>query len=186
MPWESVDFDELPAQHFVVEPFQIGNGFIRVLSLAIVDFPVGFKRAIKQLSGLVDVHHQRLGGIPGINEDGVERQAFVGDGGVEHVPHMVELGLAVALGVVDPPVDDPILAGVQVDIQAINHADALDKAVFVAAILVSDEFHLGGMALIQHGIVEYQSGICAVLDKMAHGLPNGIRRDIVAHEIPVN
>jgi uncharacterized protein YktB (UPF0637 family) len=41
---------------------------------------------------------------------------------------MVELGLAVALGVVDPSVDDPILAGVQVDIQAINHADAFDKA----------------------------------------------------------
>jgi hypothetical protein len=46
----------------------------------------------------VDMHHQSLGGVPGVHSHAAERQAFALDGVVEHVPHGVELGLAVAVG----------------------------------------------------------------------------------------
>jgi len=110
--WESVDFDGLATQHFVAEPAQVGNGLVGVCALAVIDFPVGFKRAIKYLSSFIDVHHQILGGVPRIHQHGAKRQVFGLSGFVEHVPHMVEFGLAVALGVIDPPIDYPILVSI--------------------------------------------------------------------------
>jgi len=115
----------------------------------------------------------------------VERQLFVFEGVVEHVPHVVELGLAVRVGVVGAPVDDPVLAGVEVDIQAVDDADALDNAVFVAAILAADEFYVERVALVQHRVVEYQAGVFAAADGIPHRRPDGFGRYVVLHEIPV-
>ena len=83
------------------------------LAPAVVQLPVGFERAVEQFSAPVDEHHQIFGGIPGIHQHGSERQLLGFEGVVEHVPHVVELGFAVAVGVVHPPFDDPMLAGVQ-------------------------------------------------------------------------
>jgi len=46
---EPVYLDGLPSQPFVAEPLQFGNGFVRAFALAVIDFPVGFKRAVKHL-----------------------------------------------------------------------------------------------------------------------------------------
>ena len=182
---EPLYFHPLAAQQLIVEPCQLGNWLVGVLSAAFIHLAVGLERAIKQLSGPVDVHHQILGGVPGVHQHGAERQLLGFEGVVEHVPHVVELGLAVAAGVVHPPVDDPMLAGVKVGIQAIDHANALHDAVLVAAVLAAHQFHLEGVALVQHGVVEDQAGVCAAADNVAHGRPDGIRGYVVLHEIPV-
>ena len=55
---------------------------------------------------------------------------------------------------------------VQVDIQAIDHADAFHDAMFVAAILAPHPFYLEGVALVQHAVVEYKAGIPAATDEV--------------------
>jgi len=131
------------------------------------------------------VQHDLLAGVPGVHQDGAERQPFLQEGVVEHVPHLVELGLAVRVGVVGAPVDHPVLAGVEVDIQAVDDADALDNAVFVAAVLTADEFYVERVALVQHSVVENQVGVFGVADGVLHRQPHGFGRYIVLHEIPV-
>jgi len=180
-----VDFNRFAAQHLVVVPAHAGNGLVGVFALAVVHQPVAFERAVKYFACPVDVQHDLLGGVPGVHQHAVERQLFVFEGIVEHVPHVVELGLAVRVGVVDAPIDDPVLAGVEVDIQAVDDADALDDAVFVAAILTADEFYVERVALVQHRVVEYQAGVLGVADGVLHRQPHGFGRYIVLHEIPV-
>lgn len=183
--WESVDFDELSPPHFVTEPFQFGNGLVGRFALTVIHLTVGFERAIKDLSTLVDMRHQILGGVPGIHEDGAERQVFAGNGLVEHVPHVVEFGLAVPVWIIEPPIDDPVFAGVHVDIHAIDDTNAFDDSMFVAAILAPYQFHLEGVALVQDRIVEYQAGIPVASDKVSDGLPDGIWRHVVIHQVTV-
>jgi hypothetical protein len=84
-------------------------------------------------------------------------------------------GLAVAVGVTYPSVDDPILVGIQIDMQAVGHADAFHDAMLVAAMLAADPLYFGGMALVQDGIVGYQAGIPAAADEVRDGLPYHIR-----------
>ena len=99
---------------------------------------------------------------------------------------MVELGLAVRAGVVDAPVDDPVLASVQVDVHAVDDADAFHDAVLVAAVLAAHEFDLERVALVQHRVVEDQAGVPAAADQVPDGPPDGIRRHVVLHEVAVD
>ena len=131
------------------------------------------------------MHHQILGGVPRIHQHGAERQVFGLAGIVEHVPHMVEFGLAVPVGIIDPPIDYPVFAGIQVDIHAIDDTDAFHDGMLVAAILAAHQFYLERMALVQDSIVEYKAGVPAAADKVSDGLPDGIRRHVVLHEITV-
>ena len=180
-----MDFNQFAAQHLVVVPSQLADGLVGVFALAVVHQPVAFERAVKHLPGPVDVQHDLLGGVPGVHQDGAERQPLLQEGVVEHVPHLVELGLAVRVGVVGAPVDHPVLAGVEVDIQAVDHADALDHRVLVAAILATHEFYVERVALVQHRVVEDQAGVLGVADGVLHRQPHGFGRYIVLHEIQV-
>ena len=87
--------------------------------------------------------------------------------------------------VIDPPIDYPVFAGIQVDIHAIDDTDAFHDAMLVAAILAAHQFYLERMALVQDSIVEYQAGVPAAADKVSDGLPDGSWRHVVLHEITV-
>jgi hypothetical protein len=77
---------------------EAGDGLAGVFALAVVHRPVAFERAVKRLSGLVDVHHEILGGVPGVHQHGAERRLFPGEGIVGHVPHVVEFDLPSSSG----------------------------------------------------------------------------------------
>lgn len=111
------------------------------------------------------------------------------DGVVEHLPEVVELGLAVRVRVVDPPVDNPVVAGVEVDEQAVDHADAFDHHVFVAAIhwrRTSHEFYFKRVAFVEDAAVDYQAGILAVTAGGQGRQPDDRRGYLVVHKISVN
>ncbi len=65
------------------------------------------------------------------------------------------------------------------------HSAHYAKSLMRPTALVAHQFDLEGMALVQHGVVEDQAGVCAAADNVAHGRPDGIRGYVVLHEIPV-
>ena len=97
---------------FDVEPAQCGNCLVRIFTLAIIHFAVGLEWAVKHLTGPVDVYHQLSGGVPGIHQNGSERQFFAGTDSVKHVPHMIEFGFLVAVRVINTPINDPVFIGI--------------------------------------------------------------------------
>ena len=108
------------------------------------------------------------------------------DGVVEHLPQVVELGLAVGVRVEDPPVDNPVFAGVEVDVQAVDHADTFDYPVFVAAILAAHELYFERVAFVEDAVVDYQAGILVVTAGVLDQQPDDRRGYLVVHNIPVN
>jgi hypothetical protein len=63
-------------------------------------------------------------------------------GVVEHVLDVIELGIVVFVGCVDAPVDNPVVAGLDIHVQASNHPDAVDQAVGVATVLLVHQLDL--------------------------------------------
>lgn len=63
----------------------------------------------------VNVQHQLFGGVPRIHEYGMKRQLLVIDNLVQHVAHMVKLGLAIMVRIINAVIDHPVLARLGVD-----------------------------------------------------------------------
>jgi hypothetical protein len=66
-----------------------------------------------------------------------------------------------------------------------DDADAFYDTMLVATILVAHHFYIERVALVEDSIIEYQAGIFAAAGEVSDGLPDGIGRHVVLHEIPV-
>ena len=60
------------------------------------------------------------------------------EGVVEHLPRVVQLGFTILVGIIDAPIDDPEFLGIQIDVYAIDHANALDHPMLIATILAAN------------------------------------------------
>jgi hypothetical protein len=69
------------------------------------------------------------------------------------------------------PVDDPVVAGLDIHVQAIDHTDAFDQAMGVAAVLFSHQLDLVGVVLVQNVVIENQTGIVVKLDGLPRQIP---------------
>jgi hypothetical protein len=58
------------------------------------------------------MHHNILGGVPRIHQNSPEWQAFIMEGIIEHILHMIEFGFAITVGIINSPINNPILVGV--------------------------------------------------------------------------
>ena len=59
-----------------------------------------------------------------------------------HVLHMVELALAVPVGIVHAVIDHPAPARLGIDVHAVDQTDAFDQSVRIAAVLQPHQFDL--------------------------------------------
>ena len=104
----------------------------------VIDQPVALERTVVELVQLLDEQHQLLRGVPAVHQHAIEVQAFVGQQAQQHVLDVIGLGLAIAIRVIEPVVRNPVLPGVRIDIQAVDHPDALDQAMRIAVVLAAD------------------------------------------------
>src|SRR4051812_277301 len=74
----------------------------------------------------------------------------------QHLPYVIELAQAVRFGIEDTVVNHPEVLGLGVDVDARDHADAPDDALFVAAPLLARYLDRRPEALLEHSIVEDQ------------------------------
>ena len=181
-----VHLDELAVRGGLVAPLQVADRLIGLLRLAVIDQSVALEWAVEDLAGSVDVHHQLCGGVPGVHQHHAERQLLDRDGLVEHLLDVLQLGLVVALRIKDPPVDDPVVPALGVHVQAVDHADALDQGVCIAAVLSAHQFDLVGGVLVRDAVVEQQKSIRILLDVFLCVLPDDRRRDVVVLQVAVD
>ena len=104
----------------------------------------------------------------------------------QHVSNMVELGLAVPVGVVESVVDEPELIQLRIDIDAGHHADALNHRLGVAAPLPADQLDAVGIALVQHRIVEQHIARSGWHQVPAHVVPHQPRGNPLAAQIAID
>ena len=82
----------------------------RASGAGVIDLPVGFQRTVVDLAEGLDEQHQILGRIPTVHQHRLEGQALLVNHIGQHLMDMVELGLAIAVRVVEAEVDEPELA----------------------------------------------------------------------------
>jgi len=102
----------------------------------------------------------------------------------QHVAHVIELRLAVAGRVVDAVIDDPVFAALRVHVDAVHHADALDQAVSVAAVLSPHELDLVRKILVGDRVIEHDAAVVMRDDLRAHVVPHEARRHVLATQKP--
>jgi hypothetical protein len=179
---KTLDLDELAMCPFVIGPRQLIDAAIGCFAAGIVDLTVVLERAVVNLAEEVDEQHQILGRVPGIHEDRMKRQLLVLHDLREHVLHVVELALAVPVGIANAVIDHPVLARLGIDVHAVDQADALDQTVGVAGKLQPHQFDLVREVLVQHGVVENDEAMDRGLNlparapipaAMSAGLPAG-------------
>jgi len=89
----------------------------------------------------------------------------------QHVAHMIQLGFAVAVRIVEAVVDDPVLLRQRIHVHAVHHADALDQTVSVAAVLTSDQLDLVREILIDDRVVKRDATFLVSRDLFTHVVP---------------
>jgi len=118
--------------------------------------------------------------------NGGEGQLLVGDGCNEHVLDVIELGLAVTVGLKNAIVDDPVLCSFRVDVETVEHADAFYDGMSIAAVLTPHQFDFVGEVLVQDRVVEHEETARRWDDLGAYIFPDQPRGQLVAAKIAVD
>ena len=157
----------------------------RQLGTRVVHHPVAAQRAVVDLAQRLDEEHQLLGRVPGVHQHSGERQAFVCNGAHQHVPDMIELGLAIGLGGEHTIIDGPVLTGPGIDVQTIDNTDTSDQAVDIAAVLSTHQFDLVRMVLVEDRVIENNAGVSAKLELRLNIFPNHARSQFIASNVSI-
>jgi len=98
---------------------------------------------------------------------------------------MIQFGLAISIGIIDPVIDDPKLIRIRVDIDTRDNPDAFDDPVGIAAVLASHQFDLMRIVLVGHGIIEDQKPVGG-LDHLTFDIvPDQFRRQAFSRHIAI-
>src|SRR4051794_2928379 len=181
-----LDLDEFALSLLLGRPVQgihatIGASCTRVINLTVI-----FEWTVVDLLHALYREHQRLSGIPGVHKHATKEQPLLVNSVGQHLPHMLELCLAIASRVIDTVVDDPELIADGIDIHACDHANAFDHPMGVTAILPPHQIDAFGEVLVNHRVVKDEIALRRLDYLVAHVLPHQTRRDAVARQIAVD
>ena len=70
---------------------------------------------------MFNVEYGVIGRIPGVHQDGAKQQSLLVDAVGQHVMHMVQFSLAIAVRIVDAEIYDPKLIEVGIDMHTCHH-----------------------------------------------------------------
>lgn len=118
---------------FCLRPLQSIHSPIRLGCARIIHLAVVFERAIIGLFQALDEQQDVLGRIPTIHQDEPEQKVLLIDAICQHVMHMVQLGLAIAFGIINSIVNDPESIQRGVDIHTGHDPNSFDDLMRIAA-----------------------------------------------------
>jgi len=178
-----LDMDQLAMLLLINRPLQLVNALVGLLTLRVIDQPIGFERTVVDFAQILNVHHQLALGIPAIHQHSTKGKLLVGVGIVQHLAHMIQLSLTVPVRVENPVVDDPGLVSVWIDVDTRHHPDAFDDPMHVPTVLSPHQLNLERAILVQYSVVERQIPIGTGHKLTLDILPHYPRRDFLAFQI---
>lgn len=137
-----LDLDDLSVRSFALTPTERIDMPVSRCAARVIDQAIALQWAVIDLANRFDEQHQLLRRVPRIHEHGAASQLLVMDHIGQHIAHMIELGQAIVLRVVNPVIDDPVLSGIQIHIHTRHDADAFDNPVLIAAVLPPHQLDL--------------------------------------------
>src|SRR5438105_7294046 len=183
--WKTLDLDQLATLQLGFAPTQRLNASVGFCSATVVHQTVALERAVENLACSGDLQHHLFGSIPGVHEYRPERQ-FAVSRHRKHLPHMVQLALAIGIRVEDAVVYHPKLLGGRIDVHAGDQPNASYHALLVAAPLPTHHLDGGSEAVVKHGVIENQA--CPIVKhKLWLGLlPQQARRKFLPAQVAVD
>ena len=174
-----MNLDQLPTSQLSQRPIQTTYRPVGLLGLAVIDFAIGLQRAIEYFVLADNELHQFGGrisrrGTATVHQHIAEQQAPVG-GTYQHIPHMIQFGLAIPARIKNAKIDHPKLIGNRVKIDAVDHTDTFDNPVLITRILPSNTLNFSGVSLFQHHIVKNDVALNPTGEKGASFLPKQSR-----------
>ena len=117
--------------------------------------------------------------VPRIHEHGAASPPLVMHHIGRHIAHMIQLGQAIALRVVNPVIDDPVLSGIRIHIHTRHHTDAFDNPVRIAAVLPPHQLDLARKILVDNRVVEHLATGWRRRDHVSYVVPHQMRRHLL-------
>ena len=168
---KSFDLDDFSMPSLRILPRQGIDPPVRRAPARIIHLPIALERTVVRLALGFDKQHQVFGGVPRIHQHGAKWQRLVMVGIAQHLLHMIELGLAIAVRIVNAVINDPMLLRLRINIHAGHHANALDDAMRIATVLAPYQFNLMRKILVNDRIVKHNVSLDRNLDRIAHVVP---------------
>jgi len=183
---KAFDFNHFAVRQVIGRPVEAIDALVRLLISRVIHLAIVFERTVEYFVQLVHIQHQVFGGIPGVHQHSPKPQLFVIDGIRQHVPHVLQFALAIAVWIVDPVVDDPKLLGRGVDIDTGDYANPLDQTMGVATVLATNQFNPLREILVDDRVIEDQITLVDLHHLPLHVLPDQAGRDLVARQVAVD
>ena len=169
---KALDFDRFALAFLLLTPLKSTYVLEGCSSARIINQAVLTQGAVVDLAHRLDEQHQVFGRVPIVHQHCGEQHLLAGDGMCEHVLHMVKFGLAITIWIEDAVVDDPVVARLGVDVEAVDQANPFDDAVGIATVLAAHQLDLGGEVLVQNRIVKNKIPIGRECYLRTHALEN--------------
>ena len=180
------DFDPLALLQFGLAPPERIHPLIGLRAARIIHRAIIAQRTVVNLFQGLDEEQQVFGGVPGVHQHRVKWQFFLIHDVRQHVLHVIQLGFAVPVRVIEPIIQEPELVRLGIDIDTGHDADALDDGFGIATPLPPHQFNGKGVVLIQHRVIKDQIRLRRRHDLRPHVVPDQARRELFGSQIAID
>ena len=180
------DFDDLTMLLLFFCPFRAIHPLVRFYTARFIHQAIILERAVVDFAQFLNLEHDIFGGIPAIHQHVSEQKLLLIHTIFQHVMHMIQLGLAVALRIINAIVDDSELIHSRIDIHTGHYSDPFDDPMCITTPLPPDQVHLEREILIHHRVIKHQVAFRNLCPLTFHIFPYQVGRDLFACQIPVD
>jgi hypothetical protein len=159
---------------------------IRLTPIGLINQPITFKRAVAHQVQRLNKTHHLARGVPRVHKHCSEGQALVVHHVGQHLLHMIEFVFVVPFGVVYAKINDLVRVNITINVNAVDHPNAFDQAMRVAAVLTAHQFNAMGKIFIQHHVIKNDVSFGRVNNIATHVVPHIAARDTVFFEISID
>ena len=187
VPRKTFDLDQFALCQVSLTPLQLLDTPVRLLSCAIIYQPIALEWAVENLTCPGNLQHHLFGSVPCVHQHCLERELTVlWPRHRNHLPHMVQLALAISVRIEDAVVNHPELLSAGVDVHAGDQPYASDDTLLVATPLPTHHFDVRSEAMIEYSVIKDQ--VCLIIkDKLwVYLLPQQARRKLLSSQVAVD
>ena len=182
---EAFDLDDFAMFLFGFRPLKTVHTLVRSCATRIIDLAIILERTVVNLVQPVNCEHHFFRGVPAIHQNCPKRQLFLVDTVEQHVVHMIQLGFAIAVRIINAVINDPELVDLRIDIHTGYDTYTLDNSMGIATVLMPNQFNIFRKILVNHGIIKNNETIGCGHHLTLDVLPHDMWPDFISSQISV-